>query len=324
MTDRKALLVGIDDYHTFPLLIGCVRDAEEMRKALERNHDGSRNYECRSLPSKEANQITRTVLRTQWLELFNGFRGKILFYFSGHGLFTRFGGYLVTQEGIPADPGLAMNELLQLANESEAQEVLLIIDCCNSGAVGDPSNIQGRFGVANQTQLREGVTILVASRSNENAISIKGGSVFTNLVLGALDGGAADVRGHVSAASVYSYVEQSLGAFDQRPLYKSYANQLSPIRYCKPDVEDELLRKLPEYFKEADHLYQLDPTYEYTRPENIKAHVDIFKIFKKYRNARLLMTVEHEDLYDTAINSYHVALTPLGKFYRRLVIDGRI
>jgi hypothetical protein len=54
------------------------------------------------------------------------------------------------------------------------------------------------------------------------------------------------VRGQVSAAAIYAYVEQALGPWDQRPIYKSNATQLSPIRYCTPDIEDDELRRLPQ------------------------------------------------------------------------------
>ena len=74
------------------------------------------------------------------------------------GSFREFGGYLMTQDASVEDPGLAMYELLQLANDSNAHEVLLVLDCCYSGAAGDLPSRQ--FGIVNQAQIREGVTIL--------------------------------------------------------------------------------------------------------------------------------------------------------------------
>ena len=43
----------------------------------------------------------------------------------------------------------------------------------------------------------------------------------------------------VSAAAIYAYVEEALGPWDQRPIYKSNATNLSPFRHCKPDLSDE-------------------------------------------------------------------------------------
>jgi len=322
MIPSRALLVGIDDYEYVTPLKGCRQDANDMANLLERNDDGSKNYECMVLASSSVPRVTRTALRKEWLRLFNNFDGHIAFYFSGHGVFSEFGGYLMTQDATQDDPGLAMYELLQLANDSNAHEVLLILDCCNSGAAGNlPPQ---RFGMMNQAQIREGVTILAASRPTEVAMISKGRSIFTSLVLTALIGAAADIRGHVSAASIYGFVEQSLGAFDQRPLYKSYAVRLSPVRRCKPEVEDQLLRELLKFFPTPDSRYKLDETYEKTSPKAIPEHVAIFDKFKIYRNARLLKTVEHEDLYFAAINATTVELTVQGKAYRGFVEDRRI
>ena len=152
----------------------------------------------------------------------------------------------------------------------------------------------------------------------------EGWSVFTSLVLTALKGAGADIRGHVSAASMYAFVEQSLGAFDQRPLYKSYAVRLSPVRRCHPEVDDQLLRELVTFFPTPDFRYPLDETYEKTHPSAIPAHVAIFEKFKIYRNARLLRTVQDPDLFFAAINKTSVELTVQGKAYRGFVEDHRI
>ena len=42
---RKALCVGIDSYNNMPFLTGCVNDANSVKAALERNGDGTRNFE---------------------------------------------------------------------------------------------------------------------------------------------------------------------------------------------------------------------------------------------------------------------------------------
>jgi hypothetical protein len=211
-----------------------------------------------------------------------------------------------------------MNDILQLANQSKAKEVLLILDCCFSGHLGDPSNFQG------YAQLREGVTILAASSPAELAKERDGQGVFTGLILNALRGGGADMRGFVTATSVYSYVEQALGAWDQRPILKSYSNGLSAIRRCKALVPDEALRMLPKLFTEQSSKYQLAPSYEFTFPSAIQEHVEIFNRFKVYRNAGLLQTVNGDDLYFAAMDFNPVELTPLGRFYWRLAKEHRL
>jgi hypothetical protein len=319
---RRALLVGIDQYDHFSNLSGCVADATAMATVLERHEDGTKNFDCRVLTSPGPGTVTRVALRGQWENLFANFTGDVLFYFSGHGTPTQVGGCIVTQDGRTGDPGLSMNELLQLANQSKAEEIFLILDCCHSGFLGNPANLPG--GGIDQAQLREGVTVLAASRPTGIAVEVGGHGVFTNLVLGALEGGAADIRGNVSAAAIYAYAEQALGAWDQRPLYKSHASKLSPVRRGAPLVSDVLLRELSALFPKPDSLYQMDPSYEYTVPEHTANHVTVFDKFKLLRNGGLLKTTEGDDLYWAALHSHTVELTPLGKHFWRLANDGRI
>ncbi len=321
-TSKRALLVGIDDYQSASRLTGCVADARCLGELLERHADGSPNYECRVLTSAGGTPITKGYLRSQWHGLFDNFDGHILFHFSGHGTPTRAGGYIVTQEGTRDDWGLSMEELLVLASQSPAKSVLLTIDCCYADLAGNSALLQGTGSALNQTLLREGLTILAAARSTESAREAAGNGVFTQLMLGALAGGAADVRGRISAASIYAYVEQALGSWDQRPMYKSYAGRLPPVRLCRPAVPDSLLRQLPSLFAEASSPYHLDPSYEYTDPTARAAHVALFKKFKALRNAHLLTTQGGKDLFFIALEKGWVKLTALGQFYWNLAQKG--
>lgn len=325
--ERRALLVGIDNYGSPDAnLAGCVADATEMATLLEKNEDGSPNYSCRlwTSPSKDpsALEITRANLRNEWNRLFLNFNGDILFYFSGHGTPTSQGTFLVTQDYEFNDMGIAMNELLNLANNSSASEVLLILDCCHSGSLGNPANLQHLKD--NHTQLREGVTILSASRPSEPSMESNGHGVFTSLVLGALDGGAADIQGRVSAASIYAYAEQALGPWDQRPLYKSHANKLSPVRKCNALVPDGILRRIPELFPKVESCYTADESYEKTSSNSRPENVEKYQIFRKYRDAGLLETVDGNDLFYAVTESKPLRLTPLGRKYWMLAKCGRI
>lgn len=313
---KRALLVGINDYERVSKLAGCVADVRALKATLATHDDGSPNYSCETLTSG-SDRVTRPILRKALEHLFD-FDRDVLFYFSGHGTPTKIGGYLVTQEGEPDDPGLRMNDIVELSAKSKARQIVLLFDCCFSGAAG---NVTGGNSIENQAQLREGVTILAASGSNEVAMEVGGHGVFTSLVLGALRGGAADVRGNVSAASLYAYVEAALGAWQQRPVYKSHADRLDPLRRCKPPVPDELLRELPNLFPQEDYKFPLNSTFEHTVPTSIQENIAIFNKFKTLRNARLLFTSRDEDLYWACLNSTTVELTPLGQFYRRLASE---
>lgn len=314
---KHALLVGIDSYDTLEEPENCVEDACAMCDVLATNQDGSRNYDCHLLVgTKNPPPVKRYLLREKLKELFGGKGDHVLFYFSGHGVTTEDGGYLVTQEGTRDDPGLSMDALLRLANKSRAKSVLLILDCCHSGHLGSPLILQGSDEFQNYAYIREGLTILAASRPSETASSAGEHGVFTKLILGALSGGAADVRGRVSAAAIYAYVEQALSFWEQRPLYKSNADHLPPVRLCKPDVPDALLLELPVIFETPDSKFHMAPSYEWSRRKVAKKeHVALFDKFKVLRNARLLTTEDQKDLYFIALESGWVKLTPLGQFY---------
>jgi len=329
---RRALLVGIDHYDHMSDLNWCSDDVLAMRQVLEYHENHDPNFSCRvllgtesasepsvSLPGLLRERVTFNKLRTALEELL-AFDDMVLFYFSGHGHQTENGIYLVTQDGTSALPGILLNDILEMANASPAREVLLIIDSCFSGALGEPDQVRRLANL----YLRPGVTLLAATGSGQYALEIDGHSVFTRLVLGALKGGAADVRGLVSAASIYAYVEQALGSWDQRPIYKSNATQLSSIRHCKPDVTDDELRRVPQFFPTPDHQYSMDPSYEVTRTEALPEHLAIFRLFKRYRDARLLRPSFDEDLYFAAIRGHSVELTPLGQFYWQLAKDNLV
>src|SRR5687767_13134619 len=104
----RAVIVGIDQYDRLPALTGCVNDARAMQEVLATHEDGSANFSCHLLTSPGKQKITRKVLREEWSKLFDNYDQDILFYFSGHGHPTPVGGFIVTQEAEPGDPGLLM------------------------------------------------------------------------------------------------------------------------------------------------------------------------------------------------------------------------
>jgi hypothetical protein len=326
---RRALVVGINTYDYMEGLSCCLEDALAMQRVLAFHENHDPNFACRVLlgrgqtedgcepePGAQVSyeRVTFNSLRRALEELF-AFDGMVVFYFSGHGYPDEQGVFLVTQDGNPMLPGILLNDVLRMANESPAREIVLIIDSCFSGALGEPERVRELADL----HLRPGVTLLAASMAAQQARELNGHGVFTHLVLGALKGGASDVRGQISAASIYAYVEQALGPWDQRPIYKSNASQLSTIRYFTPDVSDEELRRLPRLFPRPDHHFFLDPSYEVTCvAAALPEHIRIFKLFKRYQVARLLRPVFDEDLYFAALRGHPVALTPLGQFYWQL------
>ncbi|NIV93079.1 caspase family protein [candidate division KSB1 bacterium] len=319
---KKALIVGIDAYkHPLYELMGCVYDAQRMYEVLSKHNDEeeSPNFDCKLLTSK-TDEITRSELRAQIENLFIHKADVALFYFAGHGTIDRLGGYLATQDYERYDPGISMADVLSLANESKIEDVIIIIDCCHSGALGNLPNLRNEHAV-----LREGVSVLTASRGSEQASEeTDGGGIFTSLVYEAFKGSAADLLGQVTVASVYAYVDQILGAWDQRPMFKLNTSRLITLRKCKPDIQRPILRYLPKYFKTPDYEYPIDKSYEPTEEPRNRKNERIFGHLQKFRAARLLVPVGVDHMYDAAVNEKSCKLTPLGQFYWRLAKEGKI
>ena len=318
---RRALCVGIDEYPSGPLR-GCVSDAEQIAAVLRTNHDGTPNFDCRTLTAPLGaglNLITRTVLREAIERLFRDRADVALLHFSGHGTVNNLDGYLVTQDARKYDEGVAMGEVLKWANDSKAAEVVIFLDCCFSGALGNPPAVDNTKAL-----LREGVSILTASRGDQPSVETGGGGLFTSLVIDSLAGGAADVLGAVTAPSVYAYVETALGAWDQRPLFKSHVSRLVPLRRCAPPIDRATLRRLPTLFPLPAEDLPLGPAYEPTSPTADPAKVAVFKDLQSLSRVYLVVPCDAEHMYGAAMNSKPCRLTPSGRYYWRLAKDNRI
>lgn len=315
---RRALIVGVDDYPSAPLA-GCVNDAETMEQLLRCHEDGSPNFAVRLLTSSNA-RIDRSCLRESIRELLRQPDADVaLLYFAGHGVVTDFGGYLVTVDAAQYDEGVNLSEVLTMANDSSAREVVIILDACMSGALG-----QLPGSGSPHAQLREGVAVLTASRADQVAMESGGRGVFTELVCGALEGGGADVLGQITVASVYAYVEEALGPWDQRPLFKANVAKLETLRTVAPSVDLAVLRELPGWFSSPSAEFSLDPTFEDTVPGHDPTKAAQFKKLQRCRAAKLVEPVGEEHMYYAAINSGACRLTPLGARYWRMAQEGRL
>jgi len=318
---RRGLCVGIDEY-SFGRLQGCTSDAERVAAVLRKHHDGTPSFDCRTLTAPLGGGlgcVTRASLREALNHLFRDKTEVALFHFSGHGTVNNLDGYLVTQDAQKYDEGVAMSDVLNWANASKAQEVVVLLDCCFSGSMGNPPAVDNAKAL-----LREGVSILTASRGDQPSVETGGGGLFTSLVVDALEGGAADLLGAVSAPSVYAYVEAALGAWDQRPLFKSHMSQVVALRRCAPPVDLAVLRKLPTLFPLPAEDFPLDPAYEPTSPTSDPKNTAVFGDLQSLSRVHLVVPSGALHMYDAAMQSQACRLTPSGRYYWRLAKNGRI
>jgi uncharacterized caspase-like protein len=217
MQRRRALIVGINKYKMPGNdLSAAVADAEAMAQILGKHADGAPNYECHLFADStpQGNRINRPELRRACRELFDGFKGEVLMYFSGHGILTPTGGFLCTYDAEEDDWGVPMQEVIDLENASRASDILLVVDCCHSGVIANPSLLNGKGSGADPlTAIRENLTVLAASHASQPSVEAGGHGLFTAAVLDALDGGAADHMGWVTASTIYSYVDLQISYY---------------------------------------------------------------------------------------------------------------
>lgn len=318
---RKALIVGIDHYEDkiIDSLTGCVNDANAVKAMLDRHADGSVNFGTRLMVGTGPKDVlTKVELKEAVRELFGDDAEIALFYFAGHGYIESTGGYLCAGDCKTGDDGLALSEVMTLANKSKARNKIVILDSCYSGALGDhPVHQQ-------VSEIFEGVTILTASTKGQYAAEAGGGGVFTGLLIDALGGAAANLVGDVTPGSVYAHIDQSLGTWSQRPVFKTNVKSFVSLRKVQPPIEPGDLRRISEFFPTPGFQYPLDPAYEPTEPTADPTKTPIFAILQKYNRVNLLVPIDAPHMWHAAVGSKSLKLTALGEHYRRIAAQGLI
>jgi hypothetical protein len=329
---RKALIVGIDHYDRINPLSGCVNDAHSVKSILERHADGTVNFVTPKLMTgtSSTDRVDKASIKEAVRELFAGDSEIALFYFAGHGFVEDTGGFLCGTECQTGDDGLALAEVMTLANRSRAKNKVIILDSCHSGIAGDRPEAQS------VAEVKEGMTILTASTAEQYAMEVLGGGagVFTSLFVDALGGAAANLVGDVTPGSVYAHIDQSLGPWAQRPVFKTNVKSFVSLRKAAPPIPLADLQALALHFPRADYDFPLDPSYEpersaeqladptFPRPDPQKTAV--FAVLQRYVKVNLVRPVGAPHMWHAAMQSKSCELTVLGQHYRSLVANGLI
>ena len=323
---KKALIVGVDHYQHFAPLPCCIKDAHSIEKVLSRNADGSKNFDIKRLEGKDdANPLAKKQLKDALKKLFGDDDEVVLFYFSGHGYADSTGGYIFASDATDVDEGVPLTDIVNWANASAAKNKIIILDSCYSGIAGS-SPVDQKIAA-----ISEGVTILTASTLDQTAIAGRNRSVFTSLLVDALNGGAANLLGQITPGSVYAHIDQSLGNWEQRPVFKTNVKEFITLRKANPTVNHVTIQAITKLFPAVDALHKLDPTYEPELkgrdegmpppdPKNTKK----FAILQLFRDASLVEPVDAPHMWHAAMQSKSCKLTVLGQHYWRLVKEDRI
>jgi len=206
---------------------------------LMRHMDGQLNFDVKQVTAVDATTaISRKQLKEDVISLFTDDSEIALFYFAGHGHVEDAGGYLVTSDCTDGDDGLSLEEVLGFANDSKAKNKILILDSCYSGVAGTPKSL------GDKALLSEGMTILTASSKDQYAQEANGSGVFTSLLVDALNGGAANLLGDITPGSIYAHIDQSLGAWEQRPIFKTNVKAFTSLRKVAPPIQLSDLKQI--------------------------------------------------------------------------------
>lgn len=323
---RKALVVGINYYTTLNSLTGCVPDACSVKNVLERHSDGSINFSVKSLMGlSPTDGVLKSTLRQDVQALFAGEDDIALFYFAGHGHIEATGGYLCTSDSQTGNDGVSLSEVVTFANQSKVKNRIIILDSCHAGVTACLPN------ASKTSEIADGFTILAASTAEQYASEIDNKGVFTTLFVDAMNGGAANLTGDITPGSIYAYIDQSLGPWDQRPVFKTNVKNFVSLRKVQPAINLVDLRRISEFFPEPGAQFLLNPSFEPERsesdigtvppdPENTR----IFSILQSYNRVNLVVPVDAPHMWHAAMASKSCKLTVLGEHYRQLAARKRL
>jgi hypothetical protein len=329
---RKALIVGVDHYDRISSLSGCVHDAHSVKSVLERHADGTVNFATPKLMTgtSTTERVNKAELKDAVRDLFAGDSEIALFYFAGHGYIEDTGGFLCGTDCRTGDDGLSLAEVMTLGGRSGAKNKVIVLDSCHSGIAGSRPEAQ------TFAEIKEGMTILTASTAEQYAMEIPGGGagVFSSLFVDALGGAAANLVGDVTPGSVYAHIDQSLGPWAQRPVFKTNVKTFVSLRKAASPIPLADLQSLARHFPTPDYEFPLDPSYEPERSADQLADPAIpppdprknavFAVLQRYVKVNLVRPVGAPHMWHAAMQGKSCELTVLGQHYRNLVATGLI
>jgi hypothetical protein len=197
-----AFIVGVTNYRDVPRADGAKQDAERFA-ALSRTTLGIPEDHIRVAYDDRA---TRSDLEKHlaWLKQNVPAGGRIYFAFSGHGAPNPSSGtpYLLPFDGDPRDldrTAIALTAIVDALADTQAADVLLLLDSCFSGAGGRSVLAAGRRPLVAVKSVEAKARVAVFSAATDAEISGAApngaGGLFSSVLAQAIGHGDADVNG---------------------------------------------------------------------------------------------------------------------------------
>jgi len=138
----------------------------------------------------------------------------------------------------------------------------------------------------------------------------------------------------VTPGSVYAHIDQSLGPWGQRPVFKTNVKTFVSLRKAAAPIALTDLRALATHFPQPDYIFSLDPSYEPERsaeqmvepaiPPPDPQKNAVFAVLQRYVKVNLVRPVGAPHMWHAAMQSKSCELTVLGQHYRNLVANDLI
>ncbi len=138
----------------------------------------------------------------------------------------------------------------------------------------------------------------------------------------------------MTPGSVYAHIDQSLGPWAQRPVFKTNVKSFVSLRKATPPIPLTDLQALSAHFPHSDYNFPLDPSFEPERsaeqladpniPDPDPGKTAVFAVLQRYAKVNLVRPIGAPHMWHAAMQSKSCELTVLGEHYRSLVSKGLI
>ena len=241
-----AVVVGINDYQTWPPLNYAVNDARSVRsKLLDLGFESGKIFELYNREATKEN-ILRVV--ADELPRETGPNDRVLLFFAGHGQTEELPGGIKRGFLIPVDGDLnnlyaksiPMNVVADISQRIPAKHILFLMDACYSGlafARSSPMSSQtpGYLEKITSARARQ---IITAGGAGEQVVEREGHGLFTKRLLEAFDGGAdLNSDGVLTALELGNYLRSKVSA--------ESANRQTPV-FGTLEGEGEFVFLMPQ------------------------------------------------------------------------------